>query len=121
MEALAVLGDDVPEPLAGELAGLEDQASAAARGGARRGSRAIDGRRRVARLAPRRRRREGRGEPGADAPAARDGGDALRRAGRDLFGTTAWRLARLWRGAGETDRALAAALDAASAAEVAKD
>ena len=120
MEALDVLGDDVPEPLAGELAGLEDQASAAAAEALAAG---------LARLAG-----------GAVSPDSRRVADAVKAAAsperirplhamaathyaaqeRDLFGTTAWRLARLWRGAGETDRALAAALDAASAAEVAK-
>jgi Nif-specific regulatory protein len=120
MEALAVLGDDVPEPLAGELAGLEDQASAAAAEALAAG---------LARLAG-----------GAVSPDSRRVADAVKAAAsperirqlhamaathyaaqeRDLFGTTAWRLARLWRGADETERALAAALDAASAAEVAK-
>ena len=121
MEALAVVGDDVAEALAGELAGLEERAPAAAAE-----VRAVG-------LA--------RPTSAGVSPDSRRVADAVKRAAsperlrqlhalaathyatqeRDVFGSTAWRLARLWRGAGETDRALAAALDAASAAEVAKD
>jgi Nif-specific regulatory protein len=120
MEALAVLGDDVSESLVGELAGLEERAPAAA-------TEAL-----AAGLA--------RTTSGGVSPDSRRVADAVKGAAtserlrhlhamaathyaaqdRDVFGVTAWRLARLWRGAGESDRALAAALDAASAAEVAK-
>jgi transcriptional regulator with GAF, ATPase, and Fis domain len=120
MEVLAVLGDDVPESLVEELCGFEERSAAAA-------AEAI-----AAGLA----RRTG----GGVSPDSRRVADATKAAAdperthrlhamaathyaaqaRDVFGATAWRLARLWRGAGETDRALAAALDAASAAEVAK-
>ena len=121
IEALAVLGNDAPEPLAGELAGLEEQAAAAAAeaiaaGLARRtGGRVSPDSRRVAdavkgAVSPERLRQLH--AMAATHYAAQD---------RDVFGAIAWRLARLWRGAGEIDRALAAALDAASAAEVAKD
>jgi Nif-specific regulatory protein len=120
LEALTVLGDDVPEPLVGELAGLEEHAPAAAAETISAG------------LAQR--------SPSGVSPAARRVAEAVRASAnperlrqlhamaathyaahdRDVFGATAWRLARLWLGAGETERALAAALDAASAAEIAK-
>ncbi len=121
LEALAVLGEDAPEPLAGELAGLEERAVAAAAeaiaaGLARRAGAGVspDSRRVVEAVksaaSPERWRQLH--AMAATHYAAQD---------RDLFGATSWRLARLWRGAGENDRALAAALDAASAAELAKD
>jgi len=121
LEALAVLGDDAPEPLAGELAGLEESApdaaaEAIAAGLARRtgGSVSPDSRRaaEAVKAATKPERLRQLHAMAATHYAAQE---------RDLFGATAWRLARLWRGAGETDRALAAALDAASASEVAKD
>jgi transcriptional regulator with GAF, ATPase, and Fis domain len=121
LDVLAVLGERVPTALVAELSGLEDRAPAAcdeaiALGLARRfdADLAPDSRR-VAEIVR-------RGMPAerltrlhvmaATHYAAQE---------RDLFGASAWRLARLWQGAGETDRALAAALDAASAAEVNKD
>jgi transcriptional regulator with GAF, ATPase, and Fis domain len=121
MEALAVLGDDVPEPLVGELAGLEERAAAASAEALTAGLARIAG----SGVSPDSRRV-------ADAVKGAASPERLRHLhamaathyaaqDRDVFGATAWRLARLWRGAGETDRALAAALDAASAAEVAKD
>ncbi len=121
MEALAVLGDDVPDALPGELAGLEDQAAPAA-------SEVI-----AAGLARR--------TTGGVSPDSRRTADAVKAAANperleqlhamaathfaagehDLFGAIAWRLARLWRGAGETTRAFGVAVDAASAAEIAKN
>ena len=121
MEALAVLGDDVSEALAGELAGLEERTPAAAAEALAAGLARLTGggvspdSRRVADVVKSAATPERLRQLHALAAthyAARD---------RDVFGATAWRLARLWRGAGETERALAAALDAASAAEVAKD
>jgi Nif-specific regulatory protein len=121
MEALAVLGDDVPEPLAGELAGLEERAPAAAAEALAAGLARLT----TSGVSPDSRRV-------ADAVKSAASGERLCQLhamaathyaaqDRDLFGATAWRLARLWHGAGETDRAFAAALDAASAAEVAKN
>jgi serine/threonine protein kinase len=120
LEALAVLGDDTPESLVGELAGLEDLAGpardeAVAAGLARHiaGSVSPDSRR------------------AADAVISAASPERLRELHalaathfatleRDTFGVISWRLARLWRGAGESERALAASLDSASAAEIAK-
>jgi Nif-specific regulatory protein len=121
LEALAVLGDDVPESLAGELAGLEERTPTAANEALAAGL----ARRTGAGVSPDSRRV-------ADAVKGAANPERLRQLhamaathyaaqDRDVFGATGWRLARLWHGAGETDRALAAALDAASAAEVAKD
>jgi transcriptional regulator with GAF, ATPase, and Fis domain len=121
LEVLAVLGERVPTSLVAELSGLEDRAPAACDEAIALGL----ARRFRADLAPDSRR---------VAEIVRHGMPAERRARlhvmaathyaaqeRDLFGASAWRLARLWQGAGETDRALASALDAASAAEVNKD
>ncbi len=121
MEALAVLGDDVTDSLVGELAGLEERAPAAAAETVAAGLARPTG----AGVSPDSRRV-------ADAVKGAASPERLRQLhamaathyaaeDRDVFGSTAWRLARLWRGAGETERSLAAALDAASAAEVAKD
>ncbi|HEX4824364.1 MAG TPA: sigma 54-interacting transcriptional regulator [Candidatus Polarisedimenticolaceae bacterium] len=119
LEALAVLGDDAPEPLVGELAGLEDQASRAADEALAAGL----ARRTGATLSPDSRR-------AVDAITAAASPERLRQLHslaathfatfeRDTFGVVSWRLARHWRGAGDLDRSLAAALDSASAAEVA--
>ena len=121
LEALSVLGEDVSEALVAILSGLDERSEAAAAetlaaGLARRtgGSVSPDSRRVV------------------DAATSAADGDRLRqlhaRAGahygalpRDPAGEIAWRLARLTRGAGELDRSYAAAREAASAAETAKD
>jgi Nif-specific regulatory protein len=121
LQSLAVLGDDTPELLVGELAGLEEAAPAAASeviaaGLAHRSSGGVspDSRRVVeaARAAASPERLQQLYALAATHYAAQD---------RDVFGAISWRLAKLWRGAGELERALAASLDAASAAEVAKN
>ena len=119
LEALAVLGDDAPESLVAEISGLEERAAPAAEEV----------------LAASLARRAG----GDVSPDSRRVAEAVRRttpadrlrvlhamaathyaaSERDVFGAAAWRLARLWHGAGDTERALAAALDAASASETA--
>jgi transcriptional regulator with GAF, ATPase, and Fis domain len=121
LEALAVLGDDAPEALVAELSGMEEAAGPAAAEVIAAGL----ARRTAASVAPDSRRV-------AEAAQASTPAERLRQLHalaathyvaqeRDVFGATAWRLARLWRGAGETARAVAAALDAASAAEVQKE
>jgi transcriptional regulator with GAF, ATPase, and Fis domain len=122
MEALATLGDDAPDTLVGELAGLEEGAGAAANEAIAAG---LARRTKTTSLSPDSRRT-------TDAVKAAASPERLAQLHalaathyaaqeRDTFGATAWRLARLWCGAGDVERALAAALDAASAAEVAKN
>ena len=120
MAALAVLGEDAPEALVGELAGLEERAAPAASevlasGLARRiGASFAPDSRRVADAV------KGATPPERVAQLHALAATHYATLERDAFGATAWRLARLWRGAGDVERALSAALDSASAAETAQ-
>ena len=117
LQSLAVLGDDVPESLVGSWPASKNARAAAAsevdrcRTRAPSGCRAVspDSRRVVE--AVRRRRQPERWRQLHAWPRSTMPPKSAN------FGATSWRLAKLWRGAGEIERALAASLDAASAAE----